>query len=246
MRILIEEEYAKLNNSQLTISGKCNIVNNIIQLKLSEPSLREINRDLSIDIKMYLNSLIEQAEFARIGYDSIEVKKVNEILSGLDLKERLIFIDYFIRQLQKCSFETEIVNFQKLKTRTILKQAISKSNFYKPLNIWLVCIYFPLYNIWSLFLTFIIICFLLAVVLLPAPYEIMECLNVEMNYQIISSNKIFNHFLNVFGLLATLQTDFKIVPKNSLTMILFIATKILAFLYVANFLFNKLGEYLKR
>lgn len=246
MRILIEEEYAKLYSDSLSSSGRCNIINNIIQIKLSEPTLSEIGQDLSIDIKKYLNALIEQAESARIGYDSIEVKKVNEILASLNFRERLIFIDYFIRQLRKCSFENEIVNFQKLKTITILKQAIAENNFYKPSGIWLICIYFPLYNIWSLFFTFIIICFLIAIVLFPAPTELMAWLNIDIKYQQISSNYIVNHFLNVFGSLAGVQIDFKLIPKNSFTMLIFLISKILAFIYVANYLVNKLGEYLKR
>lgn len=246
MRTLIEEEYKKLSSGALSVSGTCNVINNIIQIKLQEPTLRNINQDLSVDIKLYINSLINQAELGRIGYDSIEVKKIKEILIDLSPKENLSLINYFIRQLQKSSFDNEMRGFQKLRIKIIIKKYSGKNEFYKPASIWNLCMFFPQYNILTLFITLLFLSLIVTLLLLPAPFKFMEVLNFDINYQKLNPNFFINHTLNILGAFVGIETDFKIVPKNSLSMLVFILTKIFAFLFIANYLFTKLSEFLKR
>lgn len=244
-KTLIEVEYSKLSNNNLSTSGICNVINNIIQIKIQEPSLSDVHQNLSVDIKQYINSLINQAELGSFGYDSIEVKKVEEILSEFTPKENLVLIDYFIRQLKKSSFEHEIKGFQKFKTACIIKQLLKRNKFYKPKNIWLLCIYFPQYSVLTLFVTFLVIGLIIAVILLPAPFNFMGVLNFDISYYNFSSHFFINHILNLFGAFVGIGTDFKIMPKNSFSMVVFIISKVLAFLYVANYLFKKLADFLK-
>lgn len=245
MEDLIKLEYKKIADNKHSSSGKCNILNNIIQVKLSHPLLRNLNQDISIDIKAYFNALIEKAESASIGYDSIEVRKVNEILIELTLSERIFFIDYLIRQLQKSSFENEIKGFQKLKTSTILFSLLSKENFYKPKSWGLFFLYFPMYNMATLCFTFIMIGFFITIVLLPSPFSFMGVLSYELTYQHINADFFVNHLLNVFSSFVGIESDFKVVPKDTFSAVVYILGRILAFIYVVNYLFNKLSEYLK-
>lgn len=245
MESLISEEYEKIANNALTSSGKCNIISNIVQIKLSEPSLTNIKQDLSIDIKDYLNSLIEKAESASIGYDSINVHKVNETLSQLPFDRKIFFINYLIRQLQKSAFEHEIRHFQKLKTSTILWNLFSKNEFYKPKTWWLISLYFPVYNIVTFCFTFIIISILIAIVLLPSPYSFMGWLHFDITYQQLSNNFFLNHLLNIFSSLVGIESEFKIQSKDLFSASIHVIGRIITFIYVVNYLFNKLSEYLK-
>lgn len=47
----LEDEYKKLENSDSTFTGKSNILNNIVQLKLNETELNNHKNHISIDIK---------------------------------------------------------------------------------------------------------------------------------------------------------------------------------------------------
>lgn len=244
MKDIIENEYRKLSNN-LSCSGKCNVLNNIIQLKLSELEFKNVTQHISIDIKNYLNSLVDQAESASIGYDSIEVIKVKELLKDFSLNEKLTYIDYFIRQLQKSSFENEIKSFQRLKTQSIISHTLARNQFYKPCNIYSFIVNFPLLNIFTLVLTFLFIGLLISVVLLPAPFKFMEFLNFEISYQNLSSSYFLNHLVNTFGFFVGIENQFSILAKDTFTMLAYLISKVIIFVYVGNVLFNKLSEFLK-
>lgn len=246
MKTLIETEYLKLNSKEFSASGVCNILNNIIQIKLNEPSLRNFGQNISADLKQYLNALINQSESSSFGYDSIEVKKIKEILLEFTLSESLQYLDFFIRQLQKNSFEAEIRCFQKFKYWLILKHSFKKNNLYKPRYLLNICLYLPQYSFFSLLLTLFIIASFVAIVLMPAPIEFMGIFDFQIKYQSLSSNFVLNHLMNLFGYFVGLETEFEIVPLNVFSMGAIILSKIFSFLFIANYLFSKLGDFLKR
>lgn len=245
MNSLLDDEYGKLQSSCLTASGKSNILNNIIQYKLSEPSFINHRQNFSVDIKDYLNSLIYQAEQASVGYDLIKVNNIDDLLKSIDSDQRIVYVDYFIRQLQKSSFNSEIRDFQKLRTKIIIETIISRKRIYKVKSIVSLFVYIPLYNWVSLFATIFLIGILIAIILFPAPYKFMQLLNFEITYQHISQSYVVNHILNILGSFVGISTEFKLVPRDSLTMVIYIYAKIICYLYIVSFLLNKLGEFIK-
>lgn len=241
---LLEGEYKKLEKTNSTFTGKSNVLNNIVQIKLNEPELDNYINDISIDIKKYLISLIELAELGPIKYDEIRELKIIELLNQLNSKEKLYYLNYLIRQLQKSSFEDEIKKFQKLRIKTILLSSINNLFNYK--SVLNILIYFPLYNLLTLSITLFIVALISSLILLPAPLECMSILNYKIVYQEICNNQKFNHFINVFSSLIGVNEDFKIKPKNEFSMIALMSGKIFLFSYVIVFILNKFSEYLKR
>lgn len=243
---MLAEEYVKLNNLNITSSGKCNVLNNIIQIKLQENKFIDFKQSITIDVKQFLNEIIIKAETSQVGYDNIDINSIHGVINNFSFKEKIIFTDYFIRQLKKSSFENEAKNFQRLKNKIIIKEIISPSANFKLENIYLFILYFPLYNLFTCLITFLIIALFAALILLPAPYEFMGWLRFEISYHNFSSSFLTNHILNIFGALVGVETDFKIMPKDGFTIFFFILSKIVAFIYIVNYLFNKIGEYLNR
>lgn len=240
----LEEEYAKLENIDTTYSGRSNILNNIVQLKLSEPNLNNYKNHISIDIKKYFISLIELAELGPIKYDEIRERKIIELLCHIENKEKIYYLNFLIRQLQKSSFEDEIRKFQKLRIKTILLN--SSKDFFNFRSILNILIYFPLYNLFSLTITLFIVAIISGLILLPAQISCMSIFNFNITYQNICSNFNFNHFINIFSSLIGVNEDFKIRAENVFSMFALMIGKIFLFSYVIVFILNKFSDYLKR
>ncbi|GGA78624.1 hypothetical protein GCM10008015_19180 [Flavobacterium palustre] len=241
---LLEEEYKKLENKDFTYTGKSNVLNNIVQIKLSETELYNYKNHISVDIKKYLISIIEVAELGPIKYDEIRERKIIELLNKLENKEKLYYLNFLIRQLQKSSFEDEIKTFQKIRIKTILEN--SKNDFMNFRSILNVLVYFPLYSLFTLFITLFTVALISGLILMPAQLSWMSLFDFKLTYLGVCNNYFFNHFINVFSSLLGVNEDFKIRPNDEFSMIALMIGKIFLFLYVLVFIFNKLSDYLKR
>lgn len=241
----LENEYNKLDDSNLNATSKVNLLNNIIQVKIDNLSYRNVRNDLSIDIKMFLSAIIDLAEYGPHKYDTINDESIMLIFNSLkDDQEKLYYIEYFIRQLQKSSFEIEIKKYQKIKIKTIIK--ISKKKIWHPKSIFDILLYYPAYNILNLCITLFLIAVILSIITLPAPFEIMGMLNYKIEYFALSNTFLYNHFLNVISSLIGVNDEFKVVPLDCSSMIILIFGKIFMYIYVIVYIFNKLTDYLKR
>lgn len=240
----LEGEYNKLENIEISLTGKSNILNNIVQIKLTETYLNNHKNDISIDIKKYLISIIELAELGPIKYDEIRERKIIELLNQLNNKEKLYYLNFLIRQLQKSSFENEIRTFQKLRINTILKS--STQDFFNYKSILNLLIYFPLLNLFTLSVTLFVVALISSLILMPAQLSWMAIFDFKIVYQNICINDNLNHFLNVFSSLIGVNEDFKIKPENEFSMIGLMIGKIFLFSYVIVFILNKFSDYLKR
>jgi hypothetical protein len=243
MQELLEKEYQKISKDDLSLTGKVNLLNNIIQLKLNEDSLRNYYQDLSVDIKRYLNSLVALIEGAPRNYDIIDTEKLS-FLGSVPYKHRIIYIDYLIRILEKSAFKNEIRNLQRFRCKIILKY--SSEHLWRLTSIPSILIYFPLYNIYSLITSLVLITLVANLILMPACYSWMSWLNFELNYQNLSDHIVLNHFLNITAGLLSLPVDFSIKPQNEISTIIMIFGKIFIFSYVATLIFNKLTDLIKR
>lgn len=240
----LEEEYNKLEDDVYSITGKSNILNNIVEIKFNETELKNHKNHISVDIKKYLISIIELAELGPIKYDEIRERKIIELLNRLEKEEKIYYLNFLIRQLQKSSFENEIKTFQKLRIKTILQNSIN--DLFKLKSILNILIYFPLYNLFTLFITLLIVALISGLILLPAQLSWMSILDFKVSYLNICSNFNSNHFLNIFSSMIGVNEDFKIKPKNEFSMIALMIGKIFLFSYVIVFIFNKFSDYLKR
>ncbi|MCD8440902.1 hypothetical protein [Tenacibaculum finnmarkense] len=243
MEEILKKEYSKLLCENITPTGKVNLLNNIVQFKLNETEYKKFHNDLSIDIKRYLNSLIELAENGARNYDIINEDKLM-FLNEVSFSDKIIYIDYFIRILEKSAFKEDIKTLQKIKYESILKQ--SWQNIWSFKSILNILIYFPLYNIYTLLVSLILITLITNLILLPAPFNFMSLLCFKIDYLTISSNYNYNHFLNVTSSLIGVNNKFSITPLDSKSMIILIFGKIFVFFYVVTLIFNKLTDLIKR
>ncbi len=244
MQELLSNEYEKLKSDNLSITGKVNILNNIIQFKLNEIKFQNFNHNLSIDVKYYFNSLIELAEMGPNNYDTISLDRIDELLQKINYNDRIIYLNYFIRLLEKGSFKNELKEFQKIKNQEIVKNSIK--NFLNINSIWKLFIYFPLINIYSLFLTLFIILVIINLILLPAPFEFMEILNYDLSYLELSDNFFLNHSINITSALIGANPNFKITPLDITSIILLVIGKLFIYIYVISLVLGKLTDLIKR
>ena len=244
MKEILELEYDKLDKLSITPTGKVNLLNNIIQFKLHETEFTNFKNDLSIDIKRYLNSLVDLAENGPRKYDIINENKINELLENVEYNDKINYINYLIRILEKSSFKDDIKKFQKLRYKTILKNSID--NHWSLKSICNIIIYFPLLNIYTLTTTLLFIVLIANLILLPAPFKFMEFLNYKIEFINLSENYFLNHFTNVTSALIGVNNGFKITPLNIGSMILLVVGKIFIFAYVVSLIFNKLTDLIKR
>ncbi|WP_233900501.1 hypothetical protein [Tenacibaculum piscium] len=243
MEEIIKNEYSKLLCENITPTGKVNLLNNIVQFKLNEIQYQKFHNDLSIDIKRYLNSLIELAENGARNYDIINEDKLM-FLNEVSFSDKKLYIDYFIRILEKSAFKEDITTLQKIKYESILKY--SWQNFWSLKSIFNILIYFPLYNIYTLFITLSLITLAANIILLPAPFTFMSFLCYKIDYLTISDNYYYNHVLNITSALIGVNNKFSIIALDSKSMIVLILGKIFIFFYVVTLIFNKLTDLIKR
>ena len=109
-----------------------------------------------------------------------------------------------------------------------------------------ILIYFPLYNIYTLSISLLIITLIANLILLPAPFDVLAFLNYKIEYLTISDNKVYNHFINITSGLIGVNGRFSITPLDSKSMIILILGKIFIFSYVVTLIFNKLTDLIKR
>lgn len=243
MKELLNEEYDRLKNTSLSEQGVYNTLNNIVQIKIEEPHLVKLNNDLSVDFKKMIIASIELAETAPNRYDSIKASKFKEMIHSFSQIDRILYLNYMIRQLQKSSFEQEIKEFQKLRTLTILNHSLRNFSFR---NLIRIVIYFPLVSILTMLLTLGAFGMIYSLILLPAPFEWMGILKFKIQYTEISDNNVVNHFLNSMASLVGANDGFELSPKNTLTAIIVILGKTFTLLYVAVLIKNKLDQFINR
>lgn len=244
MTELLDEEYQKLVDNQISATKRLGYQNNIIQIKIENSDLKSHNHDVSIDIKNYINISIEVGEEGSHKYDAIKAEKFEEFISSFPLQEKLYYIDYFLRQLQKSEFRDEVRSFQKLKSKLIILDSLRK--FYYPKSFIKFMINFPLYNVLSLLFTLLLVGLITATISLPAPLPLMSWLDFDITYIDFSENKTLNHFLNILGGLSGMNDDIKVKPNDEFTFILFFIGKVFMFIYVTSLVLNKLTELIKR
>lgn len=244
MKEILEKEYEKLNKLEVSPRGKVNILNNIIQFKLNENDCLNYKNDLSIDIKRYLNSLVNLAENGARNYDIINENMIEELLNNFNYEEKIKYLDYLIRVLEKSAFKEDIKKFQKLRYTTIINQ--SKADVWNVNSLFNLVIYYPLVSVKTLIITLLIVTFLANVILLPAPYEFMGLMDFKITYLHLSEQELINHVLNVTSSLLGVNSSFSVIPQDEKSMLFLILGKIFLFSYVISLVFNKLTELIKR
>lgn len=244
MTEFLEEEYTKLSDELKMPNLKLGYLNNIIQIKIENSEYKSHKHDISIDIKNYINLSITVSEEGQHRYDNIKANKFEEFITPFSFEEKIYYINYFLRQLQKSEFRDEVRSFQKLKSKLIILKSLK--TIYYPKSFFKFIINFPLYNLFTLFVTLLIVGLLAAIISLPAPFSFMFLLDFEVEYVDFSNNKILNHFLNILGCLAGINEDLTFKPNNEFTFFVLFIGKMFMFIYVTSLVLNKLTELIKR
>lgn len=241
---LLDKEYLKLENSELSPSGLVNLHNNIIQLKINENDLKNHKNHISVDVKNYMNAVINLAEKGAANYDVIKIDNLNELLSMFDNNQKINFLNYFIRLLEKSSFKELIPKFQRLRNESIINNC--KINLFSYKSLKKCLIYLPILSIRNLICTLILICVITNLICLEAPFEFMGILDLNIKYLNLSDAFLINHFLNVSSYLVGINSSFQIEPLNAFSMIMMILGKIFIYVYVSTLVLTKLTDLIKR
>lgn len=124
---------------------------NIIAIKKQEPALANYHNSLYLDIKRFLLSYIETAEFLDYGYDEVNKEKVLKAISGIDIKAQMKLLRLTKRKVLMYSDNAEWVE------DSIREKYIEEGGFLSKLKYLLITI---TSNVWYLVIL-VVVCFLI-------------------------------------------------------------------------------------
>lgn len=228
---ILTKEQGRLEES-LSITEKLNILYNLIILKNSF-GIHNFYKDVKKIIDYYIE-LIKTSDF---GYDSINYKKLDKVLQCLSSEEQISFLKYSISIISRELPEHDIDWFLSKLNKAEINNIIRKRSIIMYPKILFLFAGTEVLNLIIVFIVFILITY---IILLPAPYSSWEIFNLHyVNY---SSNFFINHLLNILSLFGNIDTDFKIVSRNGLGLVVLIFAKIVFVLLIVNFIYKKLSE----
>ncbi len=229
---LIKEEYKKLADSK-TESEKSNVLYNIIKLKINVSSTEGLYKD----IKQFIDTYIETIKLADYGYDNYNYSKINQLINYLPSSQQISILQYIISVSSRELPEHDRAWFITRKHKSEIKEIFESRNYVLyPKTAFLYLGQSITRLLLGLFILFIITC----LILLPAPIESLEILEVTIeNY---SQHSILNHIMNVLTLFADLDNCLKVEPIGLSGLLIIIIGKFLFVILIINFFYFKISD----
>ena len=220
---------------------KLGIVFNLIELKI-QSSKESDKKDIFIYLKKMINFYIDSIDETYFGYYDNNDENSNKLLEKIayvSVEEQLNLIDFLQRRLRIAGFikESEVFdkNREDLKLRLLLRKK------YK--NIFKILGYISTRNLFSLFISILLIYLIYTTMLLPAPLKSMELF--QLTYQKYSSNFLINHFSNTLLSFCQIDSRFSIIPNSFLGVVVLIIMKLSILVLLFNFLINEFKRKIK-
>ena len=231
---IIESQYNQLKAYQYKANSQ--ILYNLIQVK-SQLRLPNYKRSLYLDAKKFVEAYIKSADNQDYGYDEILISKLLSSISTLEDKQQLSILYCARRLMGMRGYDTDSLLCE---IRKIERVVAWKGNWYQ--KIYAICLWLSA-RWWALIVSYVIYVIILALVLLPAPFEWMQMFEIE--FRQLDSNSAINHIMNTLGLVSGNEDMTPpICPIGIRGMAVYLIGKLLFFLIIANFVYRKLEEYI--
>lgn len=213
-----------------TYSDKSQILYTIIELKY-DANLVGYRNSLYLDIKKFLFFYLESKKIKDYGYDELCIDKIIRIILFLPIEQQIRILLYTKSMLKKNYDEVEWIE-------NIINS--TKINLYKKNhNVIMWVLSYITHNLLRMCLSILLIILITGIFLLPAFIPNLSLYTIE--YVDISSNFYINHFANIFALFFDIDIGVKINCLNLLSLSIYAIVKLLYFIIIGNFLFQKIS-----
>ena len=221
------------------IAEKLSAINLIVQIeaKLENPHREfELYRDIKQWIVLYLQNISNKA----CGYEDINFKKISSITKILNVHNQVKILKFTRKLLNKDHFDTEIINqLDELLINAEILSLDDEKNLSK--KIIKKIILHSSKDLLSLFITCLMLIFIISIILLPAPFPFLETYSIK--YVLYSENFYLNHFLNITAYMLDINMDEFEIKTTCVSGILFkIFGKVLFYLIIINFLIKEVTK----
>lgn len=231
-RQLIELEYEKLHSVE-----KCSVSQiyyNLIMTKNRSECNDYIQSDY-VDAKNYIIALFDENENKDFGYDIIPETSLISIINLFPNVERVPLCKLAIRKATEQGLQLKHVD--KLYYNSYKNELIKNRELLSYLSLILGR------NIWIMLGCYLLFVVVISLMLLPAPFKWMEIL--DSNLIQLSPTPIWNYLANaLIWLFGINYPNFCVKPIGFIGLIIYCIGKIFAFLFIGNFLFQKLYSYI--
>jgi hypothetical protein len=229
----IRDTEAMLKLPDLTIKRKLELINTIVQMKMTYDSQlfhAELYKDCKGTFVMYLDAVDERT----YEYDQVSKEYLSGIINNFKNEEKLSLINFLIRKLKLKGFEEHISFFHQEKRSTEISIFARKL----PRNFFSLLARLIMYNTYSIIMTVVIAILLYFIILLPSANGTVL---FEMSYKNYSDVFWENHLYNVLLSLLGLQSDF-VKPVNGWGAFLAFTGKLIYIVIVVNICIAKINE----
>lgn len=229
---IIEEQRLTLENTSDPTEA-FNILYNIIRLS---KVIGKSDDNYRLTKKFFVN-YVESIKTANYGYDNFNYLKLEKLFVELNINERISILEFSITTVSRELPELDTHWFLDLKHQYEIDRIFSQrevANY--PKGILLYCGR----NLPRLFVTLCVLVAFSYVVLLPAPAPCMEVFRIK--YEIYVDNYWLNHFVNILGLFADIDSDFEIKPVGFWGAIVLIVSKLSFIVLIVNFVYIRLSD----
>lgn len=228
----IEDEYNKIETNMC--STKSQVLYNLISIKIN-CNLRNYFHPLYVDAKNYIHYLFKEEEFNDYGYDTLQEDKITEIIQKFPIPEQRALCIFTKHKASE--YGLELSKIDNLFYNVSLSELRDNKNWLQYLSLLLGK------NIWIMLLCYLLFVIIITLMLLPAPFEFMEILDVTLCP--ISNNNIANYLSNaLIWLFGIEQENIRIVPIGFIGTLIYCLGRIFSILFIGNYLFQKICSYI--
>lgn len=205
----------------------------VIGIKRRYKELEKYERPLYLDVKQFITSHLDSFHTEDYGYDIPNNEKVIEAINSLPLNEQLAMCRYADKLYDGYSYDTSFLDKRINKLRMCLAW---KEHRYLSFLLRLSA-----HNIWSLLASYLLFLIIVYLILLPAPFEWMGVLQIDLYDFGLSPFK--NQVMNTLALITGGEFAPRIIPYGLRGMLLIILGNITFYLLIGNFVVKKLMDF---
>lgn len=230
----IKQQYDILNDRTLK-NDRFQIYYNLIQIK-SKFNVENHIIPFYVDVKQLIIIYFEEAELKDFGYDEFRFTPFQNLLEKFSPEKRLPLIAFLMRKCKGNDIDVSQINKYYICSR---KQNLCKEHKY--IRYLLVTL---ANNFWTLLFCYIGYLVILAWIISPVPDWGIPMFDVKLID--ISSNNLLNYLCNAIALLfAPEEYAPTVLPTGVISLILYVFGKLLSYLIIGNYLYQKLFDYIK-
>lgn len=225
----------KLSNLDLSINERMNATNCLIQIK------RRVNpkdEDLYWLTKQLMKSYICGVSERRfLGYDNINIRKLETFYSDFNLQQKVSILNYTIRELKLNQYDDEADQLETELSRLEVSATWEKHQFTRPFKL---LYHLTTFNIYSVIISLSVIPIAAIIFFLPFDSPLFHLFDVS--YESISDNKFVNHISNCFMMFAGMD-GISIKPTGLIGSSVILIGKTIFFVVVFNFFLDRFSKF---